>query len=207
MKRLFGASVLASTTLLLTPMHATASEIRVVRGSFSVFINTFGNMNLQGTDGLKLEVDQIPDFDSAGPWYECEIGCLGAVDLGSRVMLPLFQGGTGQVTIHGQTYPFIPFLPSGGGGPSARVDLAFETGSIVLPEFTTDRLVILRVPFTLSGSVQIPNRQEPDTFEVFEVHGSGVATVYLIWAYWGQDGWSVRSVTYDVEPRGDVSEH
>ena len=44
---------------------------------------------------------------------------------------------------------------------------------------------------------------EPGTYDVFELHESGVATVTLYSSSYGLMGWVVTSVRYDVVPRGD----
>jgi hypothetical protein len=204
MKRLLGSSVLASTTLLLTSLHATADEIRVVRGTYFQTINTFGHLDVEGTGGLRIEIAQIPDFDAGLGWYECEnLGCPpdDVVSLRAHLTLPMLNGGVGEVTVHGQTYPFGTLFSPGG----ARADLVFDPGTIVLPEFTDTAAVTLSAPFTFSGSVQVPNRHEPATYDVFELSGSGVATVYLVRHIEGT-GWVVSNVTYDFEPRGNVTQ-
>ena len=165
MKRLLRSSVLVLTTLLLTPLHATADEIRVVRGTYSQPINTFGHLNVEGTDGLRLE-NEILDVYAGLDWSWCENhGCPpgDVISLRAHNYTSPFFGPSGQVTIHGQTYVF-------GTPDGASADLVFDAGSIVLPEFTDANMVTLFVPFTLSGSVRVPNRQEPDIYDVFELY-------------------------------------
>jgi hypothetical protein len=196
MKQLLGFSVFVLTSLLLAPWHARADEIRIVRGSLAQPLNFVGQLDVQGTAGLRI---QATLGDPSLGWENCDVlTCLP----GDVISLHAFSSAPfdtfGQVTIHGQTYTF-------GSDNGASANFGFA-GSIVLPEFTGTREATLSVPFTFSGSLQAPNRHEPNTSDVFELHGSGVATVYLVWDLYGSQGWVVTFVTYDFEPRGDVTQ-
>ena len=83
---------------------------------------------------------------------------------------PPILTGSGQVTIQGQTHSLFD---------DASAALDFD-GAFVLPEFTNTvtGTVELSAPFAFSGSLQVPNRHESGTYDVFELRGSGVATVY-----------------------------
>jgi len=83
----------------------------------------------------------------------------------------------------------------------ASADLLFD-GAVVLPEFT-DGPVEVSAPFAFSGSLQVPNRHEPGTPDIFELSGSGVATVRLVQSAFFT-GWIVISVRYDFVPRAVV---
>ena len=196
MKQLLGFSVLVLTSLLLAPWGATA-EVRVIRGSLAAPLNGPGHLNVEGTAGLRI---QAIVNDSALGWELCDIStCLAGDVIGLQALFGDVNVG-GQVTIHGQTYTLNLW--------NASANFAFA-GSIVLPEFTGTPQATLSVPFTFSGSLQVPNRQEPNTSDVFELYGSGVATVHLYWGYsYGPaDAWTVTFVTYDFEPRGDETQH
>jgi hypothetical protein len=117
--------------------------------------------------------------------------------LGAEYTASGFSLVVGQVTLQGQTYSFE--------NAEASAELVFDAGSIVLPQLTDTYLVTLSVPFTLSGSVQVPNRHEPDTYEFFDLYGSGVATVTLV-RHLNTGDWIVSNVTYEFEPRHDVTQ-
>ena len=87
----------------------------------------------------------------------------------------------------------------------ALLDLNFD-GTIVLPEFTDTDIVEVTAPFTFSGSLKVPPRHESGTSNVFDLHGSGVATVTLEPNPFITGGWLVGSVTYDFVPGGASSE-
>jgi hypothetical protein len=198
MKRLLGFTVLVVTILLLKPFDATAADIRVLRGTYFQTINSAGHLSIDGTDGLSIDAF-VPDSLAGLGWYFCEnLGCQPGevVSLRAYYTAPFEAGG--QVRIHGQTYTF-------GATDDASAIFEFDPGSIVLPEFTDTNMVTLYVPFTFSGSLQIPNAHDPDAAaDVFELEGSGVATVTLVRHLYTGD-WVVSNVTYDFEPRADVT--
>jgi hypothetical protein len=82
------------------------------------------------------------------------------------------------------------------------VRLEFD-GAIVLPEFTSSGTAELSVPFAFSGYLQIPNQKEPGTYDVFALHGSGVATAFLYFNRFTM-GWAVGGVIYEFAPRVSV---
>ena len=55
-KRLLGASVIVSTTLLPIQLHAAAAEeIRILRGTLQQSLHVTVHLNLQGTSGVRIE--------------------------------------------------------------------------------------------------------------------------------------------------------
>jgi hypothetical protein len=164
-------SVLVLTTLLVGPLHATVDEIRIVRGSLDQTLDRIGVLDVEGTNGVRIEA-ALPSIFASLEWGLCDLlSCLpgDVIGLGAAYVLPI--GGAGQVTIHGQTYSF-------GMADGASADLEFD-GAFVLPDFT-DTDLELSAPFTFSGSLQVPSQQESGTDDVFELQGSGVATVLIV---------------------------
>lgn len=104
-----------------------------------------------------------------------------------------FIGSSGQLTVRGQTYDL--WFPD---GLSAQLVL---DAAIVLPDFTESGTAQVSVPFTFSGSVPIQNQEDPGTFDVLELYGSGVATAALYVNPYTFAGWIVGSVTFDFVPR------
>lgn len=189
MKRLLGFTVFALMILFTSGLHA-ADEIRIVRGTAFQPLNFVGDLSLQGTSGLRI--DATLGDSSGSTWRFCELlACLpgDVIDIGTAYNS--FGNVFGQVTIQGQTNTL--------GFQGAFVELNFD-GTIVLPEFT-DTTVDVTAPFTFSGSVEVPDRHEPSNSEVFQLQGSGVATVTLVRNLFFT-GWVVSSVTYDFVPRG-----
>lgn len=195
MKRLPGFSVLVLTILLLTRLHATTDEIRVVRGTAFQPLFRGGDLSVQGTSGLSIDATTASSSEVGGTWIHCDNipACLPGrvLDIGSSYSLATLRG---QVTIRGKTYAL--------GDASLQLTL---DGAIVLPEFTDD-VVEVTAPFTLSGSLRVPSRHEPGTFEVFELQGSGVATVTLSPNPFFFMGWLVSNVTYEFETGLNVTQ-
>ena len=203
MKRLLGVSVLALTTLFAPPLHATTDAIRIIRGTLVQPTDIFGGsgaLEIQGTAGVSIDATLFSFFAFLG-WDVasfCERrACLPGEVMSIRAVYASSLPGSGEVTIHGQTYSLWTL-------DGAGAELDFD-GEFVLPEFTDAARVELSAPFTFSGSLQIPNRQEPGTYDVFELHGSGVATV-LIARNMFTGGWYVLNVTYEFLPPGNVTE-
>jgi len=198
MKRLFASSaVVLTATLVATPLHA-ANEIRIIRGALVQRLNSDGDLTVDGTSGVRIDAVLDPHFNSIN-WDVCDRGCQpGAViDIGAAYNAPFPPlRGSGQLTIRGQTYGLFD---------DAVADFEFF-GTLVLPALTeqTPEPVEQSVPFTFSGSLQVPNQREPGTFDVFELRGSGVATATLERFPFVPGLWVVTNVRYDFVPRGDV---
>jgi hypothetical protein len=193
MKRLLvGLSVLVLTTAVRIPLHAD-NEVRIIHGTLSQTRDSTGYLNIEGTSGVRIDATLDAHFagiawDYVCPYRAClpgEVITLGAV-YGTGVFT-----GSGEVTLRGQTYSLWT---------GSELDAAFQlSGSFVLPEFTDDVTAVVSAPFTCSGFVQVPSRIAPPTNEVFELVGSGVATVLLVNdPYIG--GWVVVNVTYEFMP-------
>lgn len=196
MKRLLvGFSVLVLTTLFATLLHAT-DEIRIIRGSLVQPLDLTGELNVEGTSGVSIDAALNSVFATPS-WGFCDLhpclpGEVVSLHVSYGVSFPPFTG-SGQLTMRGQTYSMFD---------EASATLQFD-GEFVLPEFTDTRTAELSAPFTFSGSLTVPNRHEPGTFDVFELHGSGVATVRLV-PHQFITGWVVASVTYDFVPDENV---
>jgi hypothetical protein len=179
---------LAFLSLFVAPLPAVGDEIRIVRGTVFQPLSFFGDLNIQGTSGLRI--DATLGGSSGSFWSFCDIvACLPGdeIDIGIEYnFLDVF----GQVAIQGQTYTLTD---------GAFLQLRFD-GTTVLPEFTDTDIVEVTAPFTFSGSLQVPDRHEPGTSDVFELQGSGVATITLEPNQFFT-GWVVGSVTYDFVSR------
>ena len=199
MERLFGLSVLVLTTVFATPLHAAPDEIRIVRGSLVQALDSIADLNVEGTFGVRIDAALLFPFAFIG-WFLCDDlrPCLPGDVISLRAAYgtqPPILTGSGQVTIQGQTHSLFD---------DASAALDFD-GAFVLPEFTNTvtGTVELSAPFAFSGSLQVPNRHESGTYDVFELRGSGVATVTLV-RHSFLPGWIVASVRYDFVPRGDA---
>ena len=176
------------------PSHAATDEVRIIRGSLYQPSDSTGDLSVEGTSGVRIDAALNGRYAGIGWDYRCPyVPCLP----GDVVTLRAVYGvgvltGSGQVTIHGQTYSL--WSPDG-------ADAQFEfDGAIVLPEFTSSGTAEVFAPFAFSGSLQVPNK-EPGTYDVFELRGSGMATVFLSRS---RNGWIVGGVIYEFAPRGAV---
>ena len=199
MERLFGLSVLVLTTVFGAPLHAAPDEIRIVRGTLVQDLGLTGVLNVEGTFGVRI--DAALNFERADiGWGVCDLlPCLP----GDWTSLSAFYGtqppnfaGSGQVTVQGQTYSLFD--------DAIAERLVFD-GAFVLPEFTNTvtGTVEVSAPFAFSGSLQVPNRHESGTHDVFKLRGSGVATVTLL-RHSFLTRWLVVSVRYDFVPRREL---
>src|SRR5262245_42347689 len=203
MKRLLVSfCVLVLTTLLATPLHATRDEIRIIRGSLHQAADVTGTLSVDGTRGVTIDAALSSVFASIQWDSSCSlVGCLPGdvvtlgASYGSLFFLPLF--GSGQVAMQGRTYSLWS-------DAEASAVFSFD-GEIVLPERTESNTAVLSAPFTFSGSLQVPNRNEPGTYEVLDLSGAGIATVLLSRHLFNADRWIVSAVTYDFEPRNNVT--
>ena len=179
------------------PSPAKAHEVRIIRGTLSQPADFTGDLSAEGTSGVRIDaalngLHAGIAWDRICPYVAClpgDVVSLGA-GYGSGITT-----GSGQITIHGQTYSL--WSPDG-----ADAQFQFD-GAIVLPEFTTSGTAEVSAPFAFSGSLQIPNPKEPGTYDVFELRGSGVATAFLSRSR-NTGGWIVGGVIYEFAPRGAV---
>jgi hypothetical protein len=180
------------------PSQAATDEVRIIRGFLSQLSDLNGDLSVEGTSGVRIDAALREHFasirwDRICPYFPClpgEVVSIGASYGPSPVT------GTGQVTMRGQTYG----LWSGPDGADAQLEF---DGAIVLPEFTSSGTAEVSAPFAFSGSLQVPNLKEPGTYDVFELRGSGVATVSLSRSRF-TGGWIVGRVIYEFAPRGAV---
>jgi hypothetical protein len=197
--RILVITTLVVTTLVSTALHATTDDIRIVQGTLFQPNDLTGDLSVEGTSGLKIDAALAPHFSNPA-WSFCHLyPCLPGDELS------LFVGygasiftGSGAVKLFGDTYPLWR-------GDAESADLALEfDGSFVLPELTDTGRAELIAPFTFSGSLQIPNGEEPGTDEVVGLHGAGVATVTLVRHPFTLTTWVVASVSYDFLPHAKV---
>jgi len=171
-----------------------AQEVRILRGTLSQGADITGELSVDGTSGVRIDAALSGTHGSLAWDHVCPyVACLPGETVSLRSSYgPGVLTGSGQVTIHGQTYSL--WAPDG-----AIAQLEFD-GAIVLPEFTSSGTAELSVPFAFSGSLQIPNQKEPGTYDVFALRGSGVATAFLYRNYFTM-GWAVGGVIYEFAPR------
>jgi hypothetical protein len=201
MKRLLGLTVLVCSTLLTTPLRATG-EIRILRGTFVQPANSPGRFDFDGTLGLEMEGTVEPHFAYL-PWEECwRLTC----DPGEVVSVRSIYGtrhpvltGTGDLTLLGHTYRLWTLT-----GGEAFADLQFDA-DLTLPEFSGTGLTDVSVPFVFSGALYVSSGLDPDIYEVYELSGSGVATVTLAPHPFGFTSWIIVRTSYEFQPRGDVT--
>lgn len=198
MKRLLAASVLVSATLFAIQLHAAANEIRIISGALQQGLHGTGTLNILGTSGLRIAATLNFNFGSFG-WHGCENVpiCLPGDVVSLRAdyaVQPSIFMGSGQVTTRGRTYSLFD---------EATAQFHFD-GAFVAPEFTDDQTVQVSAPFAFSGALQVPNRQDPNIYDVFNLRGSGVATVTLIRSIYTPSWWIVGGVTYDFVPRSNM---
>ena len=188
---------LVSLPLFAASSHAMAQDVRILRGTMSQPGDFTGDLSVEGASGVRIDASldgrhATLAWDRACHYFGCQPGevvSLGAAYGGAGV-LP----GSGQVTIHGQTYS----LWSPGG---ANAQFQFD-GAIVLPDFTSSGTAELSAPFAFSGSLQIPNAKQPGTYDVFNLRGSGVATAFVSSrGPYVRDAWTVGGVIYEFAPR------
>jgi len=199
MKRLLGCSVLVLTTVFAAPLHAMPDEIRIVRGTLVQATDLTADLNVEGTFGTRIDAALFFQYAFVG-WFLCDDfhPCLPGDVISLRAAYgthPPILTGSGQAVIQGQTYSLFD---------DASAALDFD-GAFVLPEVTATvtGTVELSAPFAFSGSLQVPNRHRSDTHDVFELRGSGLATITLV-RHSFLPGWIVASVRYDFVPRGGV---
>lgn len=198
MKRWLGFSVLVLTTLFATALRARSDEIFIIGGSLFQPLGSTGILNVEGTSGLRMDGALSDEFASL-PWRFCDrLPCVKDFEISLRSSYgtrpPIFTG-TGEVTLRGKTYDLWTL-------DGASADLSFD-GTLVLPEFV-EGPVEVSAPFTFSGALQVGSRSEPGSFDVFQLGGSGVATVTLVHNPFTGTSWVVASIRYDFAPGGGV---
>src|SRR4029453_18163839 len=107
MKRLLGFSVLVLTAVSATSVKATTDEIRVGRGPPVQPLNRDGDINVEGTSGLRidatLEVSVAIQAWASCELHPCQPGDVVSLRTGYGAHPAVFTG-SGQVTLRGQTY-------------------------------------------------------------------------------------------------------
>lgn len=175
---------------------ASADDSRIIRGTIFQVADSTGILSAEGTSGVKIDATFNGSYQGLAWDYVCPYTtCLPGDVVSLRSAYGTFLGSSGQLKFHGQTYDL--WFPDG-----LSASLVFD-GVLVLPEFPDSfGGTEVSVPFTFSGSIQIPNEQVPGTFDVLELHGSGVATAGLYRSPFNIEmGWVVGSVRYDFVPR------
>jgi hypothetical protein len=202
MNRLAGISVLVFTTLFATQLLATPHEIRIIRGTFVQPAEFTGRFALDGTAGLAME-GTVSAHSAGLPWEQCfRFACLpgDVVTLQSSYgTVPPVLTGSGLLSLLGQTYGL--WTPG-----EAFANFGFHGAFTLpaLPPITELGRAEVSAPFTFSGFLYIPSRFEPGTYDVHELHGSGVATATIERHPITVASWVVGSISYEFEPRGDA---
>jgi hypothetical protein len=182
-------------SFLAAPSHAATDEVRIIRGTLTQSVDITGQLSVDGTSGVRIDAALESRYASLAFHNQCGlVGC----PAGDVVSIDAGYGtgvltGSGQVTIHGQTYSLWSV-------DGADAQLQFS-GAIVLPELTGSRTAEVSAPFAFSGFLEIPNPREPGTYDVFELRGSGVATALLAADRFNAGRWKVDAVTYEFAPR------
>jgi hypothetical protein len=200
MTRLVGVSVLVSAMLFTTPLHA-ADEIRIVYGTLFQPLDSTGVLSVEGTSGVRINAALSSPYATPRWKDQCYYhGCLPGDVVSLRVSYGAlrYDAGSGQFTLHGRTYSL--WTPA---DDAAYAILSFD-GAFVVPDLTEGVTAQLSAPFAFSGFVEVPNRLDPHMSDVFELHGSGVATVTLYPHFFADQGWIVGSITYEFTPRGNT---
>jgi hypothetical protein len=197
MKRMLACSVVVLTTFAVAALHATGDEIRIVAGTHQQPLDLTGTLHVTGAAGVRIDAALDPTVASFG-WGFCDLAP--ACAPGDVVSLRSFYGahpaiftGSGQVKVRGRTYSLFD---------EAVAEFQFD-GAFVAPAFTDADRTEVSAPFAFSGVLQVPSQREPGAYDVFELHGSGVATALLSRSLY-HAGWVVNAIRYDFVPRGNV---
>jgi hypothetical protein len=189
-----GLIPLALLSFFVATSPATADESRIIRGSIDQVADSIATLSMLGTGGVKLDATFNGSYGGLFWDYVCPYTtCLPGDVVSLRSSYASFLGSSGQLTVRGQTYDL--WYPYG-----LRAQLVFDA-AIVLPEFTESGTAEMSVPFTFSGSIPIPNEEDPGTSDDLELYGSGVATAALYVNPYTFAGWIVGSVRFDFVPR------
>ena len=205
MTRLLPTSAVVVLTILVSPSVRAADDIRILQGTLIQGLNqSQGSFDVRGTSGLSMKATLNSAYASLR-WDLCErpLCAPGAVISIRAVYGARFLAGSGDVKLRGETYRV--WQSDAANAPvTAHAVLEFD-GEVVVPELTEGTLTQVNAPFSFSGILEVPNRDEPGTFDVLALRGSGVATVTFARHPFSPTHVVVLAVRYDFSPEGNLT--